>query len=76
VRLASPIGSPAGGSVNLSTIVCLNLKFSPTLHSTLEIQPTTLLGEKCVRLYLLGYLSVSVFTAQNFRIKENNENIF
>jgi hypothetical protein len=35
--------------------VCLNSKFPPTLHSTLDIQPTTLFGEKCVRLYLLGY---------------------
>jgi hypothetical protein len=33
-------------------------------------------GEKCVRLYLLGYVSISVFTAQNFRIKEKNENLF
>jgi hypothetical protein len=56
-------------------IVCLNSKFPPTLHSELEIQPTTLFGEKCVRLYLLGYLSIFVFTAQNFRIKEHNENI-
>jgi hypothetical protein len=32
--------------------VCLNSKFPPTLHSTLEIQPATLFGEKCVRLYL------------------------
>jgi hypothetical protein len=29
--------------------VCLNSKFPPTLHSTLEIQPATLFGEKCVR---------------------------
>jgi hypothetical protein len=36
--------------------VCLNSKFPPTLHSTLEIQPATLFGEKGVRLYLLGYL--------------------
>jgi hypothetical protein len=56
--------------------VCLNSKFPPTLHSTLEIQPATLFGEKCVRLYLLGYLSISVFTTQNFRIKEKNENLF
>jgi hypothetical protein len=34
------------------TIICLNSKFSPTLHSTLEIQPAALFGEKCVRLYL------------------------
>jgi hypothetical protein len=40
--------------------VCLNSKFPPTLHSTFEIQPATLFGEKCVRLYLLGYLSISV----------------
>jgi hypothetical protein len=45
-----------------------------TLHSTLEIQPATLFGEKCVRLYLLGYLSISVFTTQ--RIKEKDENLF
>jgi hypothetical protein len=45
----------------------------PILHSTLEIQPATLFGEKCVR---LGYLSISVFTNQNFRIKEKNENLF
>jgi hypothetical protein len=34
--------------------VCLNCKFAPTLHYTLEIemQPATLFGEKCVRLYL------------------------
>jgi hypothetical protein len=56
--------------------VCLNSKFPPTLHSTLEIQKATLFSEKCVRLYLLGYLSVSVFTTQNFRIKEKNENLF
>jgi hypothetical protein len=56
--------------------VCLNSKFPPTLHSTLEIQPATLFGEKCVRLYLLGYLSITVFTTQNFRIKEKNENFF
>jgi hypothetical protein len=56
--------------------VCLNSKFPPTLHFTLEIQPATLFGEKCVRLYLLGYLSISVFTTQNFRIKEKNENLF
>jgi hypothetical protein len=30
--------------------VCLNSKF-PTLHSTLEIHPATLFGEKCLRLY-------------------------
>jgi hypothetical protein len=57
-------------------IVCLNSKFPPTLHSTLKIQPTTLFGEKCVRLYLLGYLLISVFTTQNFRIKDKNENLF
>jgi hypothetical protein len=34
------------------SIVCLNSKFPPTLHSTLEIQPATLFGEKCVILYL------------------------
>jgi hypothetical protein len=56
--------------------VCLNSKFPPTLSSTLEIQPATPFGEKCVRLYLLGYLSISVFTTQNFRIKEKNENLF
>jgi hypothetical protein len=56
--------------------VCLNSKFPPTLHSTLEIQSATLFGEKCVRLYLLGYLSISVFTTQNFRIKEKNKNLF
>jgi hypothetical protein len=56
--------------------VCLNSKFPPTLHSTLEIQPATLFGEKCVKWYLLGYLSISVFTTQNFRIKEKNENLF
>jgi hypothetical protein len=56
--------------------VCLNSKFPPTLHSTLEIQPAILFGEKCVRLYLLGYVSISVFTTQNFRIKEKNENLF
>jgi hypothetical protein len=56
--------------------VCLSSKFPPTLHSTLEIQPATLFGENCVRLYLLGYLSISVFTTQNFRIKEKNENLF
>jgi hypothetical protein len=61
----------------VTTKVCLNSKFPPTLHSTLEIQPAaTLFGEKCVRLYLLGYLSISVFTTQNFRIKEKNENLF
>jgi hypothetical protein len=58
------------------TKVCLNSKFPPTLHFTLEIQPATLFGEKCVRLYLLGYLSISVLTTQNFRIKEKNENVF
>jgi hypothetical protein len=26
-------------------MVCLNYKFPPTLHSTLEIQPATLFGE-------------------------------
>jgi hypothetical protein len=36
------------------TKVRLNSKFPPTLHSTLEIQPATLFGEKCARLYLLG----------------------
>jgi hypothetical protein len=41
-------------------IVCLNSKFPPTLHSTVEIQPATLFGEKCVRLYLLNYLLISV----------------
>jgi hypothetical protein len=56
--------------------VCRNSKFPPTLHSTLEIQPATLFAEKCIRLYLLGYLSISVFTTQNFRIKEKNENLF
>jgi hypothetical protein len=59
-----------------SSKVCLNSKFPPTLHSTLDIQPTTLFGEKCVRMYMLGYLSISVFTTQNFRIKEKNENLF
>jgi hypothetical protein len=58
------------------TKVCLNSKFPPTLHSTLEIQPATLFGEKCVRLYLLGYLSISIFTTQNFRINEKKENLF
>jgi hypothetical protein len=29
-----------------------------------------------VRLYLLGYLSISVFTTQNFKIKEKNEKPF
>jgi hypothetical protein len=47
-----------------------------TVQSTLEIQPATLYGEKCVRLYLLRYLSISVFTTQNFRIKGKNENLF
>jgi hypothetical protein len=56
--------------------VCLNFKFPPTLQSTLKIQPVTLFAEKCVRLYLLGYLSISVFTTQNFRIKEKYENFF
>jgi hypothetical protein len=32
----------------------------------LEIQPATLFGEKCVRLYLLGYLSISVFYNSKF----------
>jgi hypothetical protein len=59
-----------------NSIGCLNSKFPPTLHSGLKIQPTTLFGEKCVRLYLLGYLLISVFTTQNFRIKEKNENLF
>jgi hypothetical protein len=31
--------------------VCLNSKFPPTLHSTLEIERAILFGEKCVRLY-------------------------
>jgi hypothetical protein len=50
--------------------VCLNSKFPPTLHSTFEIQPATLFGEKCVRLYLLGYLSISGFTTScNLQLK-------
>jgi hypothetical protein len=56
--------------------VCLNSKFPPTLHSTLEIQPATLFGEKCVRLYLLGYLSISSFTTQNFRIRKRTKTFF
>jgi hypothetical protein len=65
------------GILNVSlwlTKVYLNSKFPLTLHSTLEIQPATLFGEKCVRLYLLGYLSIYVFTTQ--RIKEKDENLF
>jgi hypothetical protein len=58
------------------SIVCLNYKFPPTLHSRLEIQPATPFGKKCVRLYLLGYLSISVFKTQNFRTKEKSENLF
>jgi hypothetical protein len=76
LRLVSPIGGDTDGSGNLSTKVCLNSKFPPTLHSTLERQPATLFGENCVRFYLLGYLSISVFTTENFRIKEKNENLF
>jgi hypothetical protein len=46
---------------NMLSKVCLDSKFPPTLHSTLEIQPATLFGEKCVRLYLLGYHSLCRF---------------
>jgi hypothetical protein len=61
---------------NILCIVCLNSEFPSTLYSTLEIQPATLFGEKCVRLHLLGYLSISVFTNQNFRIEGKNEIFF
>jgi hypothetical protein len=40
--------------IHIQSKVCHNSKFPPTLHSTLEIQPATLFGEKCVRLYLLN----------------------
>jgi hypothetical protein len=49
--------------------VCLNSKFPPTLHSTLQIQPATLFGEKCVRLYLLGYHSLCRFYNSKFYSK-------
>jgi hypothetical protein len=67
---------PVTRNASTSKTSCLNSKFPPTLHTTLEIQPTAVFGEKCVRLYLLGYLSISVFATQNFRIKEHNENLF
>jgi hypothetical protein len=50
------------GFDNKTHKVCLNSKFPPILHSTLEIQPATLFGEKCIRLYFV-FVRLSV----NFR---------
>jgi hypothetical protein len=52
--------------------VCLNSKFPPTLHSTLEIQPATLVKNVsgCICDVIILYV---VFTTQDFRIKEKND---
>jgi hypothetical protein len=63
------------GVTQLKSVSILNFR----QHCILRwkyVPAATLFGEKCVRLYLLGYLSISVFTTQNFRIKEKNENLF
>jgi hypothetical protein len=72
----------------MNSIACFNSKSPPTLHSTLEIQPATLFGEKFrkvrqvdgywlylfVRLLFPVFVTISVFTTQAFRIKEKDEN--